>query len=52
MAFRITIFISNAQSKETADFYVEYTGAKVVKENIQTRWEQKLSPELAGWSSM
>ena len=43
MAFRINhLHLKTPDPKKTADFYVEYTGAKILKENTSSPWQKSL----------
>ena len=49
MAFRINhLHLKTPNPKKTADFYVEYTGAKVVKENIRPDGSKNFRLDLHG----
>jgi catechol 2,3-dioxygenase-like lactoylglutathione lyase family enzyme len=49
MAFRINhLHLKTPNPKKTADFYVEYTGAKVVKENIRPDGSENFRLDLHG----
>ena len=48
MAFRINhLHLKTPDPKKTADFYVEYTGAKIAKESTRSGWRQELSARSA-----
>ena len=49
MAFRINhLHLKTPNPKKTADFYVEYTGAKVVKKNIRPDGSENFRLDLHG----
>ena len=49
MAFKINhLHLKTPNPKETADFYVEYTGAKVVKENTRPDGSKNFRLDLHG----